>query len=208
MFEGVGKYKKDQVHLLINDKVLPVAQKARRIPYKMREKVSNELEILRQQDIIEDVKDEPTPWISPIVVVPKNHDKTKIRLCIDMREANKAIERTCYPSPSLEDLINVLQGSKLYCKLDMNNAFLLFELNSASREITTFTTHEGLYRFKRLNFGTNAASEILQEKMDEILENIPNCLAIADDVILFVTSFDAIYHTLDKFLNQFLECIH
>ena len=90
----------------------------------------------------------------------------------------------------------------------MNNAFLLFELNSASREITTFTTHEGLYRFKRLNFGTNAASEILQEKMDEILENIPNCLAIADDVILFVTSFDAIYHTLDKFLNQFLECIH
>ena len=55
MFEGVGKYKKDQVHLLINDKVLPVAQKARRIPYKMREKVSNELEILRQQDIIEDV---------------------------------------------------------------------------------------------------------------------------------------------------------
>ena len=208
MFEGVGKYKKDQVHLLINDKVLPVAQKARRIPYKMREKVSNELEILRQQDIIEDVKDEPTPWVSPIVVVPKNHDKTKIRLCIDMQEANKVIEITRYPSLSLEDLINVLQGSKLSCKLDMNNAFLLFELNSASREITTFTTHEGLYRFKRLNFGTNAASEILQEKMDEILENIPNCLAIADDVILFVTSFDAIYHTLDKFLNQFLECIH
>ena len=84
VFEGVGKYKKDQVHLLINDKVSPVPQKAMRIPYKMREKVSNELEMLRQQDIIEDVKDEPTPWISPIVVVPKNRDKTKIRLCIDM----------------------------------------------------------------------------------------------------------------------------
>ena len=44
-----------------------------------------------------------------------------------MREANKAIERTRYPSPSLEDLINILQGSKIYCKLDMNNAFLQFE---------------------------------------------------------------------------------
>ena len=88
----------------------------------------------------------------------------------------------------------------------MNNAFLLFELNSTSREITTFAAHEGLHRFKRLNFGTNAASEILQEKMDEILENRPNCLAIADDVILFVTAFDTIYHTLDKVLNQFLEC--
>ena len=125
-----------------------MAQKVRRIPYKMREKVSNEQEMLRKQDITEGVKDEPTPCISPIVVVPKNYDKTKIRLCIDMREANKAIERTRYPSPSLEDLISILQGSKIYCKLDMNNTFLQFELDSASREITTFTTHEGLHRFK------------------------------------------------------------
>ena len=41
--------------------------------------------------------------------------------------------------------------------------------------------------------------------MDEILGNIPNCLAIADDVILFATSFDAMYDTLDKVLNRFLE---
>ena len=86
-----------------------------------------------------------------------------------MRESNKAIERTPYPSPLLEDLINVLQGSKLDRKLDMNNAFLQFEFDSASREITTFTTHEGLHRFKRINFGTNAESELLQRKMDEIL---------------------------------------
>ena len=81
-----------------------------------------------------------------------------------------------------------------------------FELDSASREITAFTTHEGLHRFKRLNFGTNAASEILQRKLDEILGNIPNCLAITDDVILFAISFDAKYDTLDKVLNRFLEC--
>ena len=63
-----------------------------------------------------------------------------------------------------------------------------------------------MHRFKRLNFGTNAASEILQRKIDEILGNIPNCLAIADDVILFATSFDTMYDTLDQVLNRFLEC--
>ena len=120
-----------------------------------------------------------------------------------MWEANKAIERTRYLLPSLEDLINILQGSKIYCKLDMNNAFLQFELDSASREITT---HESLHRVKRLNIGTNAASEILQRKMDEVLGNIPNCLTVGDDVILFATSFDAMYDTLDKVLNRFLEC--
>lgn len=50
----------------------------------MREKDSNELEMLRKQHIIEDVKHEPTPWTSPIVVFPKNHYKIKTRLCIDM----------------------------------------------------------------------------------------------------------------------------
>ena len=99
MFEGVGKYNKDQVHLFINDKVPLVAQKARRISYKMRGKVSDELEMSRQQNIIEDVKDEPTPWISPIIVVPKNHNKAKIRPCLDMQETKKAIERKCYLSP-------------------------------------------------------------------------------------------------------------
>ena len=105
-----------------------------------------------------------------------------------MREANNAIDRIHFPSPSLADLINILQKSKIYCKLDMNNGLLQFELDSALREITTFRTHEGLHRFKRLNFGTNAASEILQREIDEIFGNIPNCLAIADDVILFATS--------------------
>ena len=88
----------------------------------------------------------------------------------------------------------------------MNNAFLQFELDPASREITTFTTHEGLQRFKKLLFGTNVASEISQRKMGEILGNIPNCLAIVDNVILFATSFDAMYDTIDKVLNRFLEC--
>ena len=31
-------------------------------------------------------------------------------------------------------------------------------------------------------------------------------LAIADDVMLFVTSLDTMYDTLDKVLNRFLEC--
>ena len=37
MFEGVGRYNKRQVHLFMYDKVPSVAQKARRIPYEMRE---------------------------------------------------------------------------------------------------------------------------------------------------------------------------
>ena len=57
-----------------------------------------------------------------------------------------------------------------------------FESDSVSREISKFTTDDGLLRFKRINLEINMASETLQRKMDEILGNIPNCMAIADDV--------------------------
>ena len=51
----------------------PVAnQRNRRIPYHMRKKVEAELKRLEELDIIEKVKG-PTPWISPIVVVPKKN---------------------------------------------------------------------------------------------------------------------------------------
>ena len=57
----MGKLKDAQVHLHINKDVTPVAQKARRIPFHLREKVDEELEhLLRQNDVIEDVKAEPS----------------------------------------------------------------------------------------------------------------------------------------------------
>ena len=83
----------------------PVAQKARRIPFHLRKKVEQELNNLEQQGIIEKVNG-PTPWVSPLVVIPKKNGD--VRLCVDMRMANKAIERECHPAPTVDDLIHTL----------------------------------------------------------------------------------------------------
>ena len=104
--------------------------------------------------------------VSLIVVVPNKHDPEKIRPCIDMRQANRAIERLRHPMSTADDLIHDLNGSTIFCKLDMNSAFLQLELDEASRHITTFVTHQGLHRFIRLNFTTSAASEELQLKIE------------------------------------------
>ena len=60
------------------------------IPFHVRKKVEDELLRLEKLDIIEKVEG-PTPWISPILVVPRKNDSIKI--CVDMRLPNKAIER-------------------------------------------------------------------------------------------------------------------
>lgn len=91
-----------KINLKIDSSIKPIAQKERKIPFALREKVNEKITQLEQQGIIEDITDEPTPWISPLVVVPKGDD---IRLCVDMRHANKAITRTRYPTPTIDDLL-------------------------------------------------------------------------------------------------------
>ena len=70
LFEGIGKLKGIKAQLHIDTKVTPVAQKARQIPFHLRKKVEYELKLLEEQHIIERV-DGPTPWISPLVLIPK-----------------------------------------------------------------------------------------------------------------------------------------
>ncbi|XP_037077867.1 uncharacterized protein LOC119098926 [Pollicipes pollicipes] len=65
---------------------------AKRIPFHTRKALEKELHSLQEQDIIEPVTG-PTPWVSPVVCVPKPKDLTAIRVCVDMRRVNTAIQR-------------------------------------------------------------------------------------------------------------------
>ena len=85
-----------QAHLHINKDVTPVVQPTRRIPFALREKLERELNNLQQEDIIEPAQG-PSIWVSPIVVFPKPNNPDKIRLCVDMRQPNNAIQRERHP---------------------------------------------------------------------------------------------------------------
>ncbi|CAB4031091.1 Retrovirus-related Pol poly from transposon [Paramuricea clavata] len=103
VFQGVEKLKNRQIELIVDKSVKPITHWQRRIPFHLRAKVDSELSRLEQDDIIEKVPDtDETPWISPVVIVPKKDDK--IRLCVDMRAANTAIKRVCHPIPTVRDI--------------------------------------------------------------------------------------------------------
>lgn len=184
LFEGIGKLKDKTVKLHIDESVYPVAQKHRRTPFHLRDKVKEEVQNLLEQDIIEKVDGQPTPWVSPIVVVPKK-DTDAVRVCVDMREANKAIQRERHQMPTVEELTTDLNGAKVFSKIDLRAGYHQLELDESSRSITTFSTHVGLFRYKRLNFGISSASEIFQETIRNVIHNIPNARNISDDIIVF-----------------------
>ena len=167
--------------LHVNDSVKPLAQKYRRLPFHICDQVEAELKNLEELDIIERAEG-PTPWVSPIVVAPK---KSGIRICVDMRAANQAIERERNPVSTVEDLIVDLNGATVFSKIDLNQGYHQLELAEDSRSITAFANHVGLFRYKRLSFGINSAAEIFQKSIEEVLQGIEGVRNISDDIIVF-----------------------
>ena len=66
-------------------------------------------------------------------------------------------------------LIVDLNGATVFSKIDLNQGYHQFELEKNCRSITTFATHVGLFRYKRLSFGVNSAAEIFQKSIEEVL---------------------------------------
>ena len=87
--------------------------------------------------------------------------------------------------PTLDDLITDLNGATTFSTLDLRNGYHQLELHPSSRYITTFSTHVALYRYKRLMFGINSASEIFQNTVAELLRDLPGCRNISDDIIVY-----------------------
>ena len=121
----------------------PVAQPVRRIPFGVREKVERKLDELLESGIIEEVPEGPTGWVSPLVVVPKADGD--IRICVDMRCANQAIVRERQPIPTIEEVLQDLNGSTVFSRVDLKWGFHQILLAEESRHLTTFVTHRGLY---------------------------------------------------------------
>ena len=149
-------------------------------------------------DVIEEVTG-PMPLVSPVVVVSKKNKG--VRICIDMRKANEAIQRIKHPMPTMDDLIPYLNGSTVFSKLDLSNAYHQLELGESSKHITTFATHAGLFRYMRLLFGVNAASELFEKAISDPLSGIPGVKNLSEDIIIY--GRDQISH--DSSLRSTLE---
>lgn len=173
-------------------------QPIRKIPISVELQVENKINEALQKDIIERVT-EPSPWISPIVVIFKpNKD---IRICVDMRRANEAIKRENYPLPTFDSFMTKLRNSKYFSRLDLESAYHQLELDIESCPITTFITHKGLFRYKRLMFGVNSAPEIFQRTFEAILVSCQNCLNYLDDIIIYGATEAEHDHCLNKVIN-------
>ena len=74
-------------------------------------KLDKELDSMLAGGIVVPV-DEPTDWVNSLVVRKKQNGS--LRVCLDLRDLNKAIKKEHYPVPTVESVTTRLHGSTLF----------------------------------------------------------------------------------------------
>ena len=197
--DKLGALQGPTAQLFINPQARPRYFKARPVPYRLKEKVEMELSRLQELHVIAPVQH--ADWATPVVPILKK-DGT-LRLCGDYKVTiNQALTPDNYPLPRIEDIFAVLEGGKLFSKLDLSHAYQQIRLHENSKQYTTINTHKGLFEYQRLPFGISTAPSLFQRIMENLLQDLPNVCVYLDDILVSGTSEDHHFQNLDRVLTR------
>lgn len=161
----------------------PVYVKNYRLPHSQKNEIREQVNKLLEQDLIEPSQSE---YNSPVILVPKKGNSSKWRMCIDFRLVNKKLIADKYPLPRMEEILDRLGRAKLFSVLDLHSGFHQVPLHSDSRDITSFSTEEGFFRWKVLPFGLNVSPNSFSRMMAIAFSGAPplTCFLYMDDIIV------------------------
>ncbi|BES98482.1 Hypothetical protein NTJ_11291 [Nesidiocoris tenuis] len=143
--------------------------------------------------------DEPTEWVSNLVIaeIPNG----SLRVCLDPKFLNEAIEGERTYIPTRDDIKTALQGKKIFTVMDMKDGFYHSELDEESSKLCTFSSPFGHYRFLSVPFGISSAPEVFQKCSTSAFDGIEGVVVYFDDVIVAAESEEK--H--DKLLKEVME---
>lgn len=170
---------------------IPVNIKNYRIPYANKPHIEKEVDKLIAADIVEPSFSE---YNSPVLLVPKKslpgNPEKRWRLVIDYRQVNKKLVGDNFPLTRIDEILDQLGRAKYFSCLDLISGFHQIELNESSRDITSFTTDKGTFRFKRLPYGLKIAPNSFQRMMSLAFSGLSPSKAFLymDDLVVIACS--------------------
>ena len=180
-FDKIGNFP-GEYHIVLKENMHPVIHAPRKCSIHLKDELKQELQNMEDQGVIRKVS-EPTDWVSSIALSRRANGK--IRVCLDPKDLNKAIKRCHHRTPTIEEITHQFTGSKFFSKLDAKNGYWSVKLDDESSLLTTFNSPFGRYCYKRMPFGLVMSQDVFQQRMDQILENCPGTLGIADDIAVY-----------------------
>ncbi|GKF27331.1 putative reverse transcriptase domain-containing protein, partial [Tanacetum coccineum] len=162
--------------------VAPVARAPYRLaPSEMKE-LSKQLQELSKKGFI---RPSSSPWGASVLFMKKKDGS--FRMCIDYRELNKLTIKNRYPLPRIDDLVDQLQGSSVYSKIDLRSGYHQLRIREEDIPITAFRTRYGHYEFQVMHFRLTNAPAIFIDLMNRVCKPYLDKFVIIfiDDILIY-----------------------
>lgn len=160
-------------HEIHTHDVAPIRMKGKPLNPVMQEKLKEQMDNWRRQDVIEPSN---SPWSFGLLPVDKPNGK--IRWCVDYRRLNDITLKDAYNLPNIEDNLARLAHSRVFSTVDGSGAFHAVTIKPEHREKTAFSTPWGLWQFKQMPFGLCNAPSTYSRLVQRVLEDIPTTIAL------------------------------
>lgn len=201
-FLTIGETKILEPHIELHHKT-PISQKPLPIPFRLKERVKQELDSLSEAGII---RKSNSMYASPMVVVHKK-EADKLRLVCDFRLLNRIAVSDTYPLPRIFEILNSLSGSKFFAKMDLHAAFHQIAIPPKLRHLFGFCSELGFWEYARLPFGYKNSSNIFQRMMDMVFGDLKErkIITYVDDIIIGAQSVDELYEKIEIVFQRLRE---
>ena len=172
---------------------------ARQIPKHFQAAAERCIRDLLDKGVIEKVN-YPTGWCSPAFFVPKANN-VDVRLETDFTYVNKRVVRPVHPFPSSTDIMQAIPSDAyVFAKLD--HGYFKLALDKVSADLTMFFLPSGRFRYKRAPMGLSASSDKCCHKSDYIVNGLPFCKKIVDDILIWAKDENELINNCRIILNR------
>ena len=150
------------------------------------------------------IRPSSSPWCNAVVLVWEKD--SGLHFCIDFRKLNVRTKKDSYPLPCIQEMLESLEGSRIFSSFDFKLGFWQVEMDEASKQYTAFTVGSlGFFKCECMPFRLCNMPTTFQRLMQNCLGelNLTYCLIYLDDVITFSTDEDDHLHRMRVIFDRF-----
>lgn len=174
--------------ILLKAGARPFRQKQRVVNALLEPMIEQEIQKLVQSKIIFPIRH--STWVANVIPVRKK--SREIRVCIEFRHLNRASKKDNYPLPSLDEVLQIVNGSQMMSFLDGYSEYNQVMVDEEDRLKIAFTTKWGTFAYSRMPFGLINAGATFQRAMDFAFKGLvgKSIIIYMDDLIVYSKDVD------------------